>query len=190
MDTPPTAVIDACVLYSAPVRDLLIRLAQEGLIQARWTAEIHDEWIRNLLKNKPNIARERLERTRSLMDAAVRGCLVTDYAGLVDSLTLPDPDDRHVLAATIQSGARVIVTYNLSDFPADALATYGIEAQRPDEFIAHLLDVDPDAVIVAAKRQREGLKKPAMTVDEFLANLEQQGLLRTVAVLRKFSGQI
>ena len=72
MDTPLTAIIDACVLYSAPVRDLIVRLAQAGLIQARWTAEIHDEWIRNVLKNNPRLTRERLERTRSLMDGAVR----------------------------------------------------------------------------------------------------------------------
>ncbi len=72
MDTPLTAIIDACVLYSAPVRDLIVRLAQAGLIQARWTAEIHDEWIRNVLKNNPRLTRERLQRTRSLMDGAVR----------------------------------------------------------------------------------------------------------------------
>jgi hypothetical protein len=78
MDTPPKAIIDACVLYSAPVRDLLVRLAQADLIQCRWTAEIHDEWMRNVLKNNPHIPRERLERTRALMDGAVRDCLVTD----------------------------------------------------------------------------------------------------------------
>ena len=190
MDTPPTAIIDACVLYSAPVRDLIVRLAQAGLIQARWTAEIHDEWMRNVLKNNPKLTRERLERTRSLMDGAVRDCLVTGYADLVDSLTLPDPDDRHVLAAAIRAGADVIVTFNLGDFPADALTTYGIEAQHPDEFIAHLLDSAPAAVTTAAKHQREGLKNPPRTVDEFLATLEQQGLVRTVAVLRQFSEQI
>jgi predicted nucleic acid-binding protein len=190
MDTPPKAIIDACVLYSAPVRDLIVRLAQAGLIQARWTAEIHDEWMRNVLTNHPNLTRARLERTRSLMDAAVRDCLVKDYTDLVDSLTLPDPDDRHVLAAAIRGSADVIVTYNLGDFPANALTPFGIEAQHPDEFIAHLLDSEPAAVVSAAKRQREGLKSPPRSVDEFLGTLEQQGLVRTVAVLRRFAGQI
>lgn len=190
MDTPPTAIIDACVLYSAPVRDLIVRMAQAGLIQARWTSEIHDEWMRNLLNNNPKVSRERLERTRSLMDGAVRDCLVANYADLIDSLILPDPDDRHVLAAAIRGGADVIVTYNLGDFPADALTAHGIEARHPDEFIAHLLDVAPGAVIAAAKCQREGLKNPPKTVDEFLAILEQQGLSRTVAALRLFSGVI
>jgi hypothetical protein len=79
MDRSPTAIIDACALYSAPVRDLVVRLAQAGLLQARWADEIHDEWIRNVLKNNPHLARARLDRTRSLMDAAVRDCRVTDY---------------------------------------------------------------------------------------------------------------
>ncbi len=143
MDTPVTAVIDVCVLDSAPVRDFIIRLARAGLIQPRWTAEIHDEWMRNLLKNNPNITSERLDRTRSPMDGAVRDCLVTDYGDLPDSLTLADPDDRHVLAAAIRSGADVIVTYNLVDFPTDALTPYGIDARHPDELFARLLNVAP-----------------------------------------------
>jgi hypothetical protein len=164
-----------------------VRLAQVSLIQAHWTAEIHEEWMRNVLKSNPNITRERLERTRSLMDGAVRDCLVTDYADLIDSLTLPDPDDRHVLAAAIETGADVVVTYNLGDFPADVLTAYGIEAQHPDGFISHLLAVAPGAVTTATKRQREGLKNPSKTVDEFLASLEQQGLSQTAATLRQFS---
>ena len=102
MDLIPTAIIDACVLYSAPVRDLVVRLAQAGLLQARWTDAIHDEWIRNVLKNNPHLDRARLERTRSLMDAAIRDCLVTGYADLIETLTLPDADDRHVLAAALR----------------------------------------------------------------------------------------
>ena len=113
MDRVPIAIIDTCVLYSAPVRDLIVRLAQAGLLHARWTDDIHDEWIRNILKNRPQLARERLVRTRSLMDGAVRDGLVTGYEDLVDSLTLPDEDDRHVLAAAIRAGAGLILTFNL-----------------------------------------------------------------------------
>jgi hypothetical protein len=111
MDGPPTAIVDACVLYSAPVCDLVVRLAQADLLQARWTDEIHHEWIRNVLKNNPHLVRDCLERTRSLMDAAVRDCLVTGYADLIDSLTLRDADDRHVLASALRAGADVILTF-------------------------------------------------------------------------------
>jgi len=67
---------DACVLYSAPLRDLLIHLALSDLYQAKWTNEIHDEWVRNLLANRPDIKRSQLERTKDLMNKYVRDCLV------------------------------------------------------------------------------------------------------------------
>jgi hypothetical protein len=97
MEPPVTAVYDANILYRAPLRDLFIRLAQAGLVRAKWTETIHDEWLRNVLKNNPQLSPDRLARTRNLMNEAVRDCLVTGYEDLIDSLTLPDPDDRHVL---------------------------------------------------------------------------------------------
>ncbi|MCF3933322.1 hypothetical protein L1787_07845 [Acuticoccus sp. M5D2P5] len=67
--------------------------------RAKWTAEIHEEWMTALLRNEPHRSRARLERTRELMDSNTRDCLVTAYAHLIPSLTLPDANDRHVLAA-------------------------------------------------------------------------------------------
>ena len=180
------ALYDACVLYPAPLRDLLMHLALTDLFRAKWTDEIHDEWIRNVLQNRPDLTREQLQRTRDLMNAHVRDCLVTGYEELIPALTLPDSDDRHVLAAAIRCGAETIVTYNLNDFPAESLTKYGIEAQHPDEFIVHLLDLAPNDVCFAAKRQRANLKNPPKNVDEFLATLEAQGLAQTVSKLRDF----
>jgi hypothetical protein len=182
-----TAVYDACVLYPAPLRSLLMYLALTGLFRAKWTDAIHEEWMRNVQADYPDITREKAERIRDLMNAHVAGCLVTGYEELVPALTLPDPDDRHVLAAAIRAGADVIVTANLSDFPAEALRKYGIEAQHPDEFIGRLLDLAPHVVCAAAKRQRESLRKPPMTVDEYLQSLERQGLAQTVARLKQFA---
>ena len=190
MDTPPKAIIDACVLYSAPVRDLFIRLDQAGLVQCRWTVEIHDEWMRNVLKNNPKITRERLERTRALMDGAVRDCLVTDYADLIDSLGLPDPDDRHVLAAAIRTGADLIVTYNLADFPTNALNPHGIQPRHPDELIAQSIESALDSVCAAVKLQRESLRNPPRTVEDFLATLVQQGLVETVKKLCLYADKL
>src|ERR1700704_4516131 len=101
MEQPVIAVYDANILYPAPLRDLFIRLAQAGLVRARWTEAIHDEWIRNVLKDKPHVSAEGLARTRGLMNEAVRDCLVTGHEHLIASLSLPDPDDCHVLAAAI-----------------------------------------------------------------------------------------
>ena len=117
-----TALFDACVLYPAPLRDLLMNLALTGLFRARWTDDIHKEWIENLLENEPERDRARLERTRDLMDTATRDSLVSGYEGIVSALQLPDPNDRHVLAAAIVGGCHVIVTANLRDFPGTAVA--------------------------------------------------------------------
>lgn len=186
MHYPMTAVYDANVLYPAPLRDLLIRLAQAGLVRAKWTDAIHDEWLRNVLQDNPRLSAERLARTRNLMNDAVRDCLVTGYENLIASLSLPDPDDRHVLAAAIHARADVIVTYNLSDFPAFALAEFDIEPLHPDEFVVFLLDAAPGAVCAAVRRQRASLQNPPKTADEVLATLESQGLPQTVARLRQF----
>lgn len=182
-----TALYDACVLYPAPLRDLLMHLALADLFRAKWTDAIHDEWIRAVLKSRPDLTAEQLERTRQLMNAHVRDCLVTGYEEIIPSLSLPDPGDRHVLAAAVVGRADVIVTFNLKHFPASALSPLGVEAQHPDEFVTHLLDLDPGAVCAAVKRQRESLKKPAKSVAEFVPTLEQCGLPLTVAALAAFA---
>jgi hypothetical protein len=183
-----TALFDACVLYPAPLRDFLMYLAITDLFRAKWTDEIHDEWIRNVLKNRPDLTEERLRRTRDLMNSNVRDCLVLGYKDLIPSLNLPDANDRHVLAAAICAGADVIVTYNLSDFPTTTLEQYGIEAQHPDEFIIHLIDLASSVVCEAVKRQRMSLRNPPQSVEELLATYERQGLAQTVAELRVYDG--
>ena len=120
------------------------------------------------------------------MNAHVRDCLVTGYESLIPALTLPDPDDRHVLAAAIRAGADLIVTFNLKDFPAGALAPYGIKARHPDEFLQLQLDLAVNIVCAAAKRHRASLRNPPKDVDAYLATLEAQGLAQTVAALRRF----
>jgi predicted nucleic acid-binding protein len=182
-----TALYDACVLYPAPLRDLLMRLALTDLFRARWSNEIHEEWMRNVLANRQDLTREQLERTRELMNAHVRDAVVSGYEDLVEGIRLPDPGDRHVLAAAIRTRASVIVTFNLDDFPAVDLEKYGMESQHPDDFISHLLDLDPGAVCAAAKRQRSALKKPPMSVEQFLETLAQQRLPETVGRLREFA---
>ncbi len=118
-------------------------LALTDLFKARWTDEIHDEWIRNVLENRPDLTLSQLTRTKNLMNANVRDCLVTGYESLIPTLELPDPGDRHVLAAAIRVGADFIVTFNLKDFPEEALAPYGVEAIHPDEFSLYLIDHYP-----------------------------------------------
>ena len=143
--------------------------------------------MRNVVQDHADIPREQVERIRDLMNAHVRDCLVTGYEPLIGGLTLPDPDDRHVLASAILCGANTIVTFNLKDFPEDALRPYGIEAQHPDEFLNCQLDLAPNVVCTATKRHRSSLKNPPMNVAEYLASLERQGLAQTVSSLREYA---
>jgi predicted nucleic acid-binding protein len=179
-----TAILDANVLYAAPVRDLLMELALSDLFRAKWTERINDEWIRHLLANRPDLTAAQLARTRALMQAHVRDCLVEDYEALIDTLTLPDPDDRHVLAAAIKGHADVIVTFNLADFPAATLARYGMEAWHPDAFLVSLMERDHAEVCAAARRVRARLRQPPLDVPAYLAALERCGLRATAAGLR------
>jgi predicted nucleic acid-binding protein len=156
-----TAFYDANVLYPAELRNLLMHLAMTGLFRAKWSDGVHEEWITALLRNRPDLSREKLERTRMLMDKHAEGALVIGYEGLIEGLHLPDPDDRHVLAAAVRGRVDVIVTANVRDFPADILTFFEIEAQHPDEFVLHLLDLAPGVVVEAASRHRESLKRPA-----------------------------
>jgi hypothetical protein len=179
-----TAVLDACVLYGDRRRDLLIRLArpgrnrQAGMYQARWTEAIHDEWTSALKTNRPDLAPEKIDRTRALMDRAILDCLIVGYEPLIPAIDIPDPKDRHVVAAAIQGKADLIVTINLKDFPAEVLASYNLEAQHPDDFIMALAESDPVGVLETITEMRLSLKKPPVTTEELLLALERDGLPR------------
>lgn len=178
---------DACVLYPAPLRDLLMHVALTDLYRAKWTETVHDEWMRNLLRARPDLKPEQLQRTRESMNAHVRDSLVRDYEVLIDSVTLPDPGDRHVLAAAIKSSADVILKFNLKHFPDAALKLYCIKAQHPDEFLAAQFDIAPNVICLAAQRHRASLKNPPRNVDEYLATLAMQRLPQTADRLRTFA---
>ena len=182
-----TALLDANVLYPAPLRDLFLQLAVTDLFRAKWTTDIHREWIDALLRNETRYDRATLERTRELMDKATRDCLVTGYEALIPSLTLPDPDDRHVLAAAIVGRCDVIVTQNLKDFPDAELDLYGIDVQHPDEFLCNHLHLAAGVFCSAVQKVCRRLKNPPYTTEQYLDNLTRQGLVVTASELREFS---
>lgn len=181
-----TVLFDACVLYPAPLRDFLIRLAITGLFSAKWTDQIHDEWIRNLLKNREDLRPEMLQRTRELMNRAVPDCLVTGYEFLIDGFELPDPDDRHVLAAAVRCKAQAIITFNQRDFPASTLEQLDLETLDPDRFVENQFDLKQGVVIATAKAHRASLKNPPKHPEEYLETLAAQGLVITADRIREF----
>jgi hypothetical protein len=178
-----TALLDACVLYPQTLRDLLLNLARTNLFRARWTDLINEEWTRKLLEKNPGKA-DRVARTLALVNQSVEDCLIGGYEEVIPTLQLPDPDDRHVLAAAIVGQAGVIITLNLEDFPSESLEPFGIEAQHPDMFVAHLIGLNQELVCAAIRRMREGYRNPPMTAAEYLDSLEKKGLSRTVGLLR------
>ena len=179
------AFLDASVLYPAPLRDLLLEMAVSDLFRAKWSRAVHDEWIRALLRDRPDLTAERLERTRRLMDAHVRDAVVAGFEDLVPDIRLPDPDDRHVVAAAVRGGADIVVTANVRDFPDAALARYGLAAEHPDIFLSTLCARTPAPFLQALERVRARLRKPPVSRPDHLAILRRIGLNATVEEMRK-----
>jgi len=180
-----TVVLDACVLYPAPLRDLVMQMAHVDLFRARWTEQIHEEWMRNLLMNRPDLDRKALERVRDLMNAAARDSEVAGHEPLIGLIKhCPDPDDRHVIAAAYHCRADAIVTFNLRDFPEVALKPYDLEVIHPDDFLRYQLDLDLPRALDAVRTCRLRLKRPAKSVEDYLDTFEAQRLPKTVAELR------
>ncbi len=180
-----SVIFDACVLYPAPLRDLLMRLALTDLFHARWTDAIHEEWIEALLR-QGKFDREKLEQVRDLMDANVRDAKVEGYEGLIDTIELPDPNDRHVVAAAIYCNADAIVTFNLKDFPQEVLSPYSIEVIHPDDFIFYQIELSPEKIYGVIKAQRQALKNPKIDREEFLRVLQKQQLPQLTTELKKY----
>ena len=179
------ATYDACVLHPAGLRDLLVRLAGTGLFRAKWSEDILDEMVASIVRRRPDLDPAELDRTRKLMCDAVPDCVVTGYDDLIEALALPDPGDRHVLAAAIRSGSQVIVTENTPDFPTSILQAYDIEAQTADVFVLHLIDLSPTTVARVVDEQAQALSRPLLNRSEVLDRLARSGLRRSVAELRR-----
>ena len=162
-----------------------MHLALTDLFKAHWTEQIHEEWINSLLRTG-KYQRDKLERAKALMNMHVRDAIVTDYEAFIETVDLPDPNDRHVLAAAIRCNADAIITINLKHFPPSALNAYGVEPLHPDDFIYYQIDMEPAICCSAFKQQRQALKKPPMDVNTFLGKLQNQQLPQTVAKLKEF----
>jgi predicted nucleic acid-binding protein len=178
-----TVVLDANVLYPAFVRDVLLSLAHADLYSAKWTAHIRDEWVRSLLADRPSMEPQVLAAAAA-MEQAIPDCMVSGYEHLIESLDMPDADDRHVLAAAIAGHADAIVTWNERDFPAGLLDQFGIEVQTPDEFVLNQIMLDKLAALAAIKRMRQRWQRPQYDAVALVDLFERRGLPLTAAHLR------
>ena len=83
-------IYDACVLYPAALRDFLLRVARTGIVRARWSEKILDECFEAIVRERPDLKPEALERTRVLMREAIPDCIVSGHENLIDELSLPE----------------------------------------------------------------------------------------------------
>lgn len=182
-----TVLLDANVLYPAPLRDLLLELAVSDMFRAKWSARIQDEWVNALLRNEPHRDPARLQRTRELMEENVRDVLVEGYEDLIPAITLPDLNDRHVVAAAIKSRSDLIVTFNLKHFPAAEMAKWDLEAQHPDKFLEHQFHLSQPGFLNAVKTCRARLRNPPKSVEEYIDALRRNGVFVTAKILEEYS---
>ena len=187
---PATVFLDANVLYPAALRDFLMRLGLDGLLRIRWSNFVHEEWMKAVLRNFPDIGRSQVERIRDLMNLHSADSLVEGFEGRINSLTLPDANDRHVLAAAIHCEAEIILTRNLRDFPESILNDHGIKAQDPDDFLHRLFLDNPERLIAVARSHRSNLKNPPKSPSGYLDSLQKQGLIQTTAALVEHASKI
>ena len=177
-----TAVLDANVLFGIRVTSLLMELALSGLFRARWSLDIHCEWV-GAVHKQYGIPMGELDYRRQCMEDAIPDGRVDGYEALINGLTLPDPNDRHVLAAAIRCNADVIVTFNESDFPPPALAPFGIHTRHPDLFIRNVDEIDPGTLITAVRNDIAHYKDPPLDVDAYIEGLRAAGMPATAGYL-------
>jgi len=177
-DSKTIVVLDACVLYSAFMRDILLNLAEQGIYEPKWSDIITDEWLRNLLQNRPDLKEANLRRTIGFMEQEFTNPSITNFEHHIPSIQLPDPDDRHVVACAIQCEAEIIVTFDMKDFPVEELQKFGITPKHPDDFVCDLFEKNTKAAITAFNVQREKLKNPPQTKEELLETFRRNGLIK------------
>lgn len=163
------AVVDANVLYSIELTDLLLTFAAHRLVRVHWSPTILDEVRRNLVKRAdltPDAIAYRIDR----MNRAVPGALDEAPESLVVEMPIAE-HDRHVLALAVHVQADSIVTFNLRDFPTNACEPYGIEAIDPDSLAVAIAEIDPALVQTAMSDMARRRTRPPMAVHELLDRL-------------------
>jgi predicted nucleic acid-binding protein len=180
----PIVLCDANIFYSILMTDLVLSLGEAGLYRPRWTDEIHEEWIRSVLRDQPQRTREQLERRRALMDRAIDHDLIENYQRHIVDINIPDPNDRHVLAAAIEAGAEILLTYNLRDFPNSKVAMYGVTVIHPDNLLGELIAEESKTVLSVIEEMRLKRQRPEISQLQLLESFSRLNIPGFVGMLR------
>lgn len=181
------AVLDACVLVPSALCDTLLRMAEAGFFRPLWSARILDEVHDAVLRVHPELPEDRIRRRLQAMDSAFEDASVTGWEAVAAGLDLPDPDDRHVLAAAIAGGGQAIVTFNLKDFPDASLGSTDVEARHPDEFLLDQLDLRPSIALEVMQQQAADMANPPSDLAGLLSRLERCGVPGFVEAVRRLA---
>jgi len=184
-----TAILDANVLYPNTLRNLLLSLASDGLYHVKWTTEITQEWSRNLVADRPDIA-SKIDRLVELVNLSVQDCLVEGYEYIIPTIELPDLNDRHVVAAAVVGHADAIVTFNLKDFPAEIIDKFGVDVQHPDDFLMNQLQLRQFDALEVMRKVRGRYRNPQLSAKEFIELVSRNGLPQTAQYLQTHMGLI
>jgi predicted nucleic acid-binding protein len=178
-----TAVLDACVLFRGGVRDFLLWVAEAGAFSPVWSDAIHEEWMRSR-RDKFHDPLPRLNYAREEMEKAFPGANFDPDPRTLSGISLPDPNDIHVVATAVAAHAKFIVTYNVRHFADRVIAPLGLHAETPDELCARLFDKAPTGVIEGARLHRASLKRPSYNPGSYLDHLGSLELERTAGLPR------
>lgn len=178
------AVLDACVLVPISLADTLLRLAERDVYRPVWSEAILAEVRRAVLEVHPDIDPGRVDARLRSMNAAFEDACVEGWEPLSDGIELPDPQDRHVVAAAIRGRAELIVTANLVDFPDTSLSPLGLHALSPDDFLLDALDLSPRAMLDALASQAADTRRPPLELPQLVDTLERAGAPRFAAGVR------
>lgn len=183
------ALLDTNVLYSAQSRDLHLQLAHDNLYRVKWTQEIQSELRNALRRNAPHLSRAQLDYLLATMTQSFPDASVSGFEDYIPRLNLPDPNDRHVLAAAIVGKCDLLITKNIRHFPAEYLSSLGIRVLSPDDFLVALLLSNPGDFCASVSRVLSRLDNPAYTFDQYVSLLRTGELIQTSTLLVRYQHQ-
>lgn len=168
---PSHVLFDANVLIQAPLRDTILRAAENGLVHVRWSRQILAEVQRNLVEARLTDELRAARLVQTLLQV-FSDALITGFEERIPSMT-NHPKDRHVLAAAIHADVDALVTLNLTDFPARAISGYALQVVSPDALLSSLLDNAPETILRIVAEQAQDLIAPPISIEDVIAELER-----------------
>src|SRR5690606_40181283 len=150
--------------------DTLLRLAEERLFRPVWSERILAEMSDAIRTVHPTLREGLVERRIHCMNDAFPGACIGDFDAIEAALVLPDPDDRHVLAAAVRSRADAIVTANIRDFPAAITTSLDVEVIHPDDFLLSQLDMRGRTVLESLVAQADAASNPRLRLEDVLTS--------------------